>query len=277
MKLFNLMLAALVSGAVAVTSFAAETAPAKPTVKKKAVKKAKKAKKAKRTLEQDLAVVTNPAPAIPKRHVKRLAEKKAYAEKHGKEVKILMLGDSITHYWERKDAKDPAKDATAVHAKYLAPYKYLNLGCGGDRTQHTLWVVEKSGILELIKPQLVTLMIGTNNATRNDYRATIAGIKRILERVREKYPQTPILLYAIFPRGADNQNPNRIENEKVNAEIVKFCDGKNIIWIDINQNFLTPEGILTTEVMPDLLHPRKSKSYAIWGESLKPYFEKYGK
>ena len=222
----------------------------------------------KRSLQQDIKIATTPR-QTPK-YAQRLAAKKAYAAANKDKIKILMLGDSITHQWERATAAEAL-------AKYITPYNVLNLGCGGDRTQHTLWVVEKSGILELIKPQLVTLMIGTNNATRNDYRATIAGIKRILERVREKYPQTPILLYAIFPRGKDINDKHRMENEKVNAEIVKFCDGKNIIWIDINQKFLTKDGDLTTEVMPDLLHPRKSKSYAIWGESLKPYFEKYGK
>ena len=273
MKLFNLMLAALVSGAVAVTSFAAETAPAKPTVKKKAVKKAKKAK---RTLEQDLAEVTNPAPAIPKRHVKRLAEKKAYAEKHGKEVKILMLGDSITHYWERKDAKNPAKDANAVHAKYLAPYKYLNLGCGGDRTHNTLYTIEKSGILELINPKLVTIMIGTNNSGRYDYRATVAAITKIVKSVSTRYPDAVILLYAIFPRGGSNRYFKRIENEKVNAEIAKLCDGKKIIWVDINKEFLSPKGTMDKSVMYDLLHPTP-KGYEIWGKSLQPYFEKYGK
>ena len=86
-----------------------------------------------------------------------------------------------------------------------------------------------------------------------------------------------VLLYAIFPRGKDNKNVRRMENEKVNAEIQKFCNGKDIIWVDIRKEFLTPEGVLEKSVMPDLLHPRLSKSYAIWGESLKPYFEKYGK
>ena len=207
-------------------------------------------------------------PRLHKRHIKRHAEKKAYAAAHKDSIKILMLGDSITHQWEYPAGKE-------AHAKYIAPYPVLNLGCGGDRTQNTIWIVEKSGILELINPKLVTLMIGTNN--RGDYRATVAGIKRILDSVRKHYPKATILLYAIFPRGVDKNNPLRINNEKVNAEIVKFCNGKDIIWVDIRQNFLTPEGILEKSIMPDRLHPRHLKGYSIWGESLKPYFEKFSK
>jgi lysophospholipase L1-like esterase len=218
------------------------------------------------TLEQEIKQATTPVQH--KRHIKRHAEKKAYAAANKDKIKILMLGDSITHQWERPSAAPAAK-------KYLAPYSILNLGCGGDRTFHTLWIIEKSGILDMIKPQLVTVMIGTNN--RGNYKATVAGIKLILDKVTKRYPDAKVLLYAIFPRGANNKDARRIENEKVNAEIVKFCNGKNIIWVDIRKNFLTPAGVLDKSIMPDYLHPRNPKGYSIWGDSLKPYFDKYGK
>ena len=254
----------------------AETPAVKPAAKPAAVKKAKPAAKPaaakkqrkarQQTLEQATKVATTPVQY--KRHVKRHETKKAYAAANKGKIKILMLGDSITHQWEAKPAADAQK-------KYIAPYNVLNLGCGGDRTQNTIWIIEKSGILDLISPKLVTIMIGTNN--RGHYQATVAGIKRIIDGVRKKYPDAQILLYAIFPRGKDNKDIRRIENEKVNAEIVKFCDGKKVIWVDIRSKFLTPAGVLEKSVMPDLLHPRTSKAYAVWGESLKPYFEKYGK
>ena len=241
-------------------------AKAKPKAKK--AKKAKKKKAAKKlSVEEQIKITTTPVQY--KRHAKRHQDKKAFAEANKDKIKILMLGDSITHQWEYKPAAEAAK-------KYLAPYGILNLGCGGDRTQNTLWIIEKSGILELIKPQLVTIMIGTNNH-RNAPEATIAGIKLIVEKVRALYPEAKILLYAIFPRGKDNKDWRRVVNEKVNAEIVKFCDGDKVEWVDIRKNFLTPEGVLSRDMMPDLLHPRKVKGYSVWGESLLPYFEKYGK
>ena len=218
------------------------------------------------TLEEATKAAVTPVQAP--RHVKRHDMKKKYALANQDKIKILMLGDSITHQWEYKPAAEAQK-------KYIKPYHVLNLGCGGDRTQHTLWIIEKSGILELIDPKLVTIMIGTNN--RDHHLATVAGIKRILEGVRKHYPDATILLYAIFPRGKDNNDFRRKENEKVNAEIVKFCNGKDIIWVDIRKNFLTKDGVLEKSTMPDLLHPRTSKAYSIWGESLKPYFEKYSK
>lgn len=243
-------------------SAAVKAAPAK-----KAAAKGKKKKAVRKlTPAQQLKQATTPVQY--KRHAKRHEEKKAFAAANKDKIKILMLGDSITHQWEYKPAAE-------VQKKYIAPYNVLNLGCGGDRTQHTLWIVEKSGILDLVKPQLITLMIGTNN--RYTPEATATGIKLILDNLRKRYPEAKILLYAIFPRGKDNKDARRQVNEKVNAQIIKFADNKNIIWVDINKNFLTAEGVLEKSMMPDLLHPRNTKGYTVWGESLKPYFEKYGK
>ena len=180
-----------------------------------------------------------------------------------------MLGDSITHQWEGKHAQE-------LNKKYMQPYTVLNLGCSYDRTENTLWIIEKSGILDLVQIELITLHIGTNNC-HYDYRATPQGIKKILDSLRSRYPKAVILLHAIFPRGADKSDKFRQVNEKVNAEIIKFCDNKNIIWFDLRQKFLTPEGILERSVMADLLHPRTVKGNTIWGEELKPYFEKHSK
>ena len=261
------------------TEKAPQTAPKKAAVKKAAPKKAAVKKAAPKTAKKKTAVLPKKhniaaetrlatKPVLYKRHIKRHAEKKAYAAANKDKIKILMLGDSITHQWEYPVC-------AAFHKKYIAPYDVLNVGCGGDKTYNTLWIIEKSGILELIKPKLVTIMIGTNN--RYHPQATAAGIKKIIDDVRKLYPEAKILLYAIFPRGKDNNDVLRINNEKVNAEIVKFCDGKNVIWVDIRKEFLTPEGVLERSMMPDLLHPRNGKGYDIWGKSLNHYFEKYGK
>ena len=147
LNLFSMMLAAMVGvSGCCITGDAPETkapetkapakkAPAKKSAVKKAAKKAPAKKSAvkkaapKRTLEQEIKRTTTPIQY--KRHAKRHAEKKAFAEANKDKIKILMLGDSITHQWEYAAAK-------AAKAKYLDPYSVLNLGCGGDRTQHTL-------------------------------------------------------------------------------------------------------------------------------------------
>ena len=98
------------------------------------------------------------------------------------DIDIVFLGDSITNFWET--------NGKTVYAQHFADRKILNLGFSGDRTQHTVWLVQDSGILEKISPKLFILMIGTNNVGWNETSPaqTLEGIQKILKIVREKKP-----------------------------------------------------------------------------------------
>ena len=70
-------------------------------------------------------------------------------------VDLIFIGDSITAGWE-----GAGKD---VWQKYYAKRNAVNLGIGGDQTQHVLWRLDH-GNIDGISPKLAVLMIGTNNA-----------------------------------------------------------------------------------------------------------------
>ena len=53
---------------------------------------------------------------------------------------------------------------------------------------------------------------------------TAEGVKAIVEKLRTKLPNTKILVLAIFPQSADNNNPLRQVNAKVNEKISKLAD-----------------------------------------------------
>ena len=182
---------------------------------------------------------------------------------------LVFLGDSITDFWQNR-----GKD---VWNTYFAKYKALNLGISADRTEHVLWRLDK-GELDGVNPKLIVLMIGTNNTghrkpDQEKTADTVAGIKAILDRLGQKAPQSKVLLLAIFPRGATPQDGSRIRNEAVNAEIQKFADNKRVFWMNINDKFLQPDGTLSKDIMPDLLHPN-AKGYTIWAEAITPFVEK---
>jgi len=185
---------------------------------------------------------------------------------------VIFIGDSITHFWDNK--------GKAIWQQYYAQYNPINMGFSGDRTEHVLWRLE-NGEIDGISPRLAVLMIGTNNASRDQYSAEqiTEGIAAILCKLRTDLPQTKILLLAIFPRGSDPQrkdpaqeatyNPLWAKNDQVNQMISRFADGRMIYYLDINKAFLNDQGVLTREVMPDLLHPEE-KGYAIWAEAMEP-------
>ncbi len=179
-------------------------------------------------------------------------------------VNLLMIGDSITHGWEGRGKQ--------VWAKYYEKRNAVNLGIGGDRTQHVLWRLD-NGNIDGISPTLAVLMIGTNNSSSNTSEEIADGVKAIVEKLRAELPKMKILVLAIFPRGADNNDAKRQVNQKANKIIAKLADGENVFFLDINQKFLTPEGVLTKEVMPDFLHPHEM-GYGIWAEAMEPTIAK---
>ncbi len=180
-------------------------------------------------------------------------------------VDIVFIGDSITQGWEGAGKK--------VWEKYYGGKNAVNLGIGGDQTQHVLWRLQH-GNLQGIHPKLAVLMIGTNNASaRHRPEQIAAGIKTIVQEIRKDSPKTKILLLAIFPRGANEQDALRQVNEKTNRIIAKLADNKHVFFEDIGKNFLKKDGELTRDIMPDLLH-LSPEGYEIWARSIAPMVER---
>jgi len=177
---------------------------------------------------------------------------------------IVFIGDSITHGWEGRGRRQWDNYFTNT------PYRVLNLGVGGDRTEHVLWRIE-NGELDGYRAKAIVLMIGTNNTgSRQPPMDTVLGIREILLRLRAKQPQAKIILHPIFPRGETRNDPLRLANTVVNREIRKYADNKNVIWVDFTDRFLTADGRLLPDVMPDFLHPR-DYGYEVWAAALLPY------
>jgi beta-glucosidase len=209
------------------------------------------------------------------------------------DVDLLFLGDSITDNWA-----GPGKQ---VWEKYYGNRKALNAGIGGDKTEHVLWRLE-NGNVDGIKPKLAVIMIGTNNSGGNVNSAEdIAdGIKAIVNKVREKLPETKILLLGIFPRGATTdaqlekvvtQNgkkqieasdlPEKIaaareqtmrqreKNAKASEIASALADNQTVFYMDIGKHFMEADGTIPKMIMPDYLHPN-ADGYAIWAAAIEP-------
>ena len=197
-----------------------------------------------------------------KEYIGRMSDRRREAAKRDR-YDVVFLGDSITHGWEGAGRE--------VYKKLRADYDILNLGHSGDRTAHLVWRF-LNGELEGYQAKLFMLMIGTNNG--NDSAEDVAaGIKRILDVVKAKHPESKVLLLPIFPRNDTAKNGHRIKNEKTNAIVKGYADGKTVIWCDFNDKFVQgPDKVLPREIMPDLLHPNHD-GYLIWEAAVRPYFK----
>jgi len=180
--------------------------------------------------------------------------------KQGK-IDMIFIGDSITHAWE-----DPGKE---VWQHYYAKRNAVNMGYGGDRTQHTLWLLQ-NGEIDGINPKLAVIMIGTNNSNGNDNtsREIGEGIIAICQQLRSRLPHTKILILAIFPRGT-TYSRQRQKNAEAGMFASAIADNKWIYYLDIGDKFLDSNGTLTKDIMPDYLHPNAA-GYRIWAEEIEP-------
>ena len=199
------------------------------------------------------------------RHRDKLAEI-ARRRTAGEATDLVFIGDSITHNWEKEQAP--------LWQQFYGKYHPLNLGYGGDRTENVLWRLQ-NGEVDGIAPKVAVLMIGTNNTglRNDDPEVTVAGIRRDLDELRKRLPQTRVLLLAIFPRGPDAADGLRQVNARINALLPTLADNKQVFYLDINAAFLAPDGSLSRDIMPDLLHPN-AEGYRRWARAMQPTLER---
>ena len=176
------------------------------------------------------------------------------------DVGLIFIGDSITHGWEGGGKE--------IWQKYYAKRNAVNMGFGGDRTEHVLWRLAH-GEIDGIAPKLAVIMIGTNNSGSNTPGEIAEGVKAIIRKLQSKLPETKILLLGIFPRGADDRDGLRKVNVKTNRRIAQLANGKSVFYLDIGPKFLEKDGTLSKEIMPDRLHPN-TRGYTIWAEATEP-------
>lgn len=200
----------------------------------------------------------NPATTPMNRDIPRHKAFLALAKKGG--IDVLFLGDSITQGWEGNKA----------WKRHFEPLKAANFGISGDQTGHVLWRITEGGELEGISPKVAVLMIGTNNSGRDSAEQIAEGITLIVKTIHKKTPSTRVLLLGVFPRGEKAGTKIREKLAEINKIIARLDDGgKTVKFLDIGERFLTKEGNLTKEIMPDYLH-LSGRGYEIWAEAIAP-------
>lgn len=174
---------------------------------------------------------------------------------------VEFIGDSITQGWEGSGKN--------VWAEIGQKYRLINFGVSGDRTQHVLWRFE-NGQLEGVKAKVAVIMIGTNNSNKEDNTEAdiLEGVTAIVNQIRQRQPDTKILLLGIFPR-AKTFSPQRGKILQVNQALAKLDDGQHIFYLDFGPQLIEKDGSISKNIMPDALHPNEA-GYRIWAKAIEP-------
>ena len=215
---------------------------------------------------------TNSAPAAP---VNSAAVPAPHANDHGdtqrkfsrfsgKHADIVFDGDSIMNRWE-----------TTGKAIWQERYAGItaDFGIEGDHVEHVLWRLEH-GQLDGVDPKVVMLMIGTNNSGQNSADQIAEGIRLLVAEYEKRCQHAHIILMGIFPRGEHATDGGRRKVAAVNTQIKVLADDQRVSFIDIGAQMIGPDGIISTNMMPDFVHPT-AQGYQIWADAMQPVINQY--
>lgn len=192
---------------------------------------------------------------------------------------IVMIGDSITHFWAGPPEAHIQHGPQAWKGLF-GQRRVLNLGFGWDRTQNVLWRLDH-GEFDGLHPRYVVINIGTNNfsatshARANTPAEVAEGIRAICARISAKSPASRIVVMGVLPRGAKAGDPFRSKILELNKRLAEFGKAPGVTFLDIGSRFLLPNGELPRRLMSDFCHPTE-EGYAIWASALKPLLQDAG-
>lgn len=204
--------------------------------------------------------------------------------KNAIDPEIVLIGDSITHFWGGRptiryaDGTPRKPNGPRSWDSVFAGHRVLNLGFGWDRTQNVLWRLDH-GELEDLSPRLVIIHIGTNNTSetanaRTNTASEIAqGVEAVCRKVRSKVGRASVVLMAIFPREQYPHHPRRRLINAANRLLKTWANEQGIAFLDIGPGMLTPDGVLSKEIASGFCHPT-DKGCQIWADAIRPFVEK---
>lgn len=178
---------------------------------------------------------------------------------------VVMLGNSITHYWGGFPLAKTRR-ADGAWQKLFKGKRVVNMGFGWDRLENMLWRV-MHGELDGFQAESIFMMMGTNNLQQNSDAEIVEGICQVLAMVRDKQPGARLHVVKILPRRGFEVRLNNL-NDLLDARL-KNEPGVRVI--DLTSLLLRKDGTLKEELFLDGLHPNR-KGYEVIAEVLARFF-----
>lgn len=179
-------------------------------------------------------------------------------------ARVLFLGDSLSRNW--------LGEGREAWRERFAPFS-ATLGIGGDSTRQTLWRLEH-GMLDGRRPELVVLLIGTNNLYGDFNGGTdeeiVRGVGAIIDAVRRRLPRAKFLLLGLLPRQPEYDA--RIRN--ITTKLAALAADEKLSFVDPAPAFRDAAGLLDASLYePDKVH-LNTKGYAALADAIQGEIER---
>ena len=181
---------------------------------------------------------------------------------------IVMIGNSITHYWTDDRSGADAKDYRASWDRLFKGRVARNQGFGFDRIENGLWRI-MHGELDGFSAEKVFLLLGTNNLSTNTDEEIVEGMLLLIQAVRQHQPKARIYQCGIMPRRGLLDRVNHINallKEKLHAQ----CSMFNVQYVEMTSGLVDERGELIESLFSDGLHPN-ARGYEVVARNLERY------
>ena len=185
----------------------------------------------------------------------------------GKNLKLLMLGNSITQGLGGNRTKISSYQGKPAMDEAIGVNRWESAGISGDRTQNLLWRI-RYGNYNRCTPENVVITIGINNVTAGDTADFIAeGIVACAEEARRQMPQARIILLGLLPAGLEADSYNRTVCNDIHR-ILARKKIKGVEYINPTAWFINADGSLKKELYGgDHLH-LSEVGYSLWSKKI---------
>lgn len=180
-----------------------------------------------------------------------------------KAPEILMIGNSITHYWGGEPIANQQNGKKAWDSLFKGK-NVRNLGFGWDKTENVLWRIHH-GELDGYQAKEIFVLIGTNNLQSNTDEEVVQGICEVAKAIKQRQPQAQIYIIGILPR---KEMESRIE--KINTTLQKELTASGATYIDLAPQLTDKSGTIAPSLFLDGLHPNE-KGYECIAKTLRGF------
>ena len=188
----------------------------------------------------------------------------------GRQLKLLLLGNSITQGWGGQRKLVTWKPGKAAMDRVLGEGCWESAGISGDRTQNLLWRI-RNGNYNCCRPEYVVVAIGINNLVVGGDSAdeTAEGIVAVTEEACRQFPDSKIILLGLFPSGKEKDSGVRRQCDRIHKVLAARKFGKKVTYVNPSQWFLDNQGTIREGLyIGDYIHLTE-KGYECVAEHLK--------
>ncbi len=115
---------------------------------------------------------------------------------HTTDPEILMIGNSITHFWGGHPYSNNFGGNT--WDKFFGKRRVTNMGFGWDRIENVFWRIFH-GELEGCHPKHICMTIGVNNIDRDKETDIANGVVALARLIRQRQPEAKLHVIKIYP------------------------------------------------------------------------------